>query len=207
MPSRRSSNGWSRPCPVTVFTTSVSRPSSIGGWKSLPWKISGCGRSAKVSIIACTIASHIQSRHLAVDVEGLLALGVVVGQRLRALLAVRVRPGSAAWRTTGRTSESRDSRGAPHGSTGIAPPGAGLLVVPRVDVVLDQVVALRVVAVRAAALLVDERVRDRVGADVRHVAEREGEELTEVALTLRPTRRAAAPPGATRAWHIADVLR
>ena len=55
----------------------------------------------------------------------------------------------------------------------------GLRVVPGVDVVLDQVMPLRVVAVRAAALLVDERVRDRVGADVSDVAEREGQELLE----------------------------
>ena len=72
--------------------------------------------------------------------------------------------------------------------------GAGLLVVPRVDVVLDQVVAGRVVAVRAAALLVDERVGDGVRSDVGDVAEREGEELLETLLAFFACRHAGARP-------------
>ena len=43
--------------------------------------------------------------------------------------------------------------------------------------VLDQVVPGRMVAVRPATLFVDERVRDGVGSDVRHVAQAERQEL------------------------------
>ena len=184
-PSSSSWNGRSRPCPVTVFTTWVSRPSSICVWKSLPPKIIGCGPSAKVAIIALTIESHIQPGSSPSTSRAFLrpswSSGTVSG---------RCSPyGFSGVSCTAKCRADEADLGvrrgaAPRVDGDPAVRLAGLLVVPRVDVVLDQVVALRVVAVRAAALLVDERVRDRVGADVRRVAEREGEELPEPVLAL-----------------------
>ena len=62
------------------------------------------------------------------------------------------------------------------------------------------------VAVGPAALLVDERVRDRVRADVGDAAQREGQELLEPLLALVvPSRCSSA--WWTSAWQVADVRR
>jgi hypothetical protein len=119
-----------------------------------------------------------------VDVELLLAHVAVLRQRRRPLRAAR---------GVGRELDREPQRGRRQVrvvvrlSPGIGEQSAaraGLGVVPRVDVVLDQVVPARVVAVRTAALLVDERVPDGVRPDVDDPAEREGHELLEALLAL-----------------------
>src|SRR4051794_36711171 len=61
---------------------------------------------------------------------------------------------------------------------------ASIFLISGINVGFEQVMGLRVVTERAAALLVDKRMADHIGTDVRHVAKREGEELLETILTI-----------------------
>ena len=142
-------------------------------------------------------------RQLAVDVDGVLGGGGVVGQvggprppvgRLRPAVLLGV-VGVVLDRVIRVETDRESERGDADVGVGVggrdvilgqgAPlsfDGSALPVVPRIDVVLDQVVPLPVGPERAAALLVHERVVDDVRADMADPAEGERLELSELRL-------------------------